>query len=75
MQATAQLALHLVDVEKYLSDWQNKSERTEMQASFVRLKQAKLPATHVKQHSTPSSKRSVVSRSTPRQKTHMAPAH
>jgi len=45
-----------------------------MQARYVHPEQAKLPAVHVKQHSTPASKRSDLSRSTPRQKTHMAPA-
>jgi len=67
MQATAQLALHLVGVENWLSDWRIKvNEHPE---------QAKLPAAYVKQHSTPTSKRSDKSRSSPRQKTHMAPAH
>jgi len=45
-----------------------------MQGRYVHPKQAKLPSTHVKQQSTPASKQSDVSRSTPWQKTHMAPA-
>jgi len=44
-----------------------------MHARYVHPEHAKLPAAHVKQHSTPASKRSDVSRS--RQKTLMAPAH
>jgi len=44
---------------------------TEMQARYVYPEQAKLSTALIKQHRTPSSKRSDVPRSSPRQKTHM----